>query len=122
MNRHSSNKKWSSFLEEKAEKPRFSMPEPEKPTKRRAIPFPPKTRELTPLETPLNHELRKMFQDIRNKDLAAAATCRHPNCSFTSTKGDVIEHEKDCILAIVPCVWCNEKVPFDCIEDHWKVT
>lgn len=116
------------------------MPEKSKNegTKRKASPERPKTRDLVPIASPLNHDLRKIFQDIRNRDVAndvlkplkhgvekavavaAKVTCNHPNCSFSSTKENVVEHAKKCIHALVPCVWCNEEVPLDCIETHWQ--
>ena len=117
------------------------MPEKSKNegTKRKATPERPKTRDLVPIASPLNHDLRKIFQDIRNRDVAndvlkplkhavekavaaaAKVTCSHPNCSFSSTKENVVEHAKKCIHALVPCVWCNEEVPLACIERHWQV-
>ena len=100
-----------------------------------------------PIETSLNRELRKMFQDIRDQDVDvtcrhpncpfsskrervmeheracahAEVRCRHPDCSFSSTRENVAEHERDCTYALVPCVWCNEEVPLACIERHWQV-
>jgi len=115
---------------------------------RKASPEPSKTREMVPLQTPLNTELRNIFQGIREEDLAfatAEVTCRHRTCNFSSQRARVAEHEKVCARvelscshpgcsfastkdnlirhekeAHVPCVWCSAKVPMVSMANHWK--